>query len=250
MQKHWERALTLASERGSPAGRCELLAMLAMGCARFGADMNDEALLGVAEGWANEAIKLSNALPESDAPWLGQAESALGQIARARGNGDAAFEHGMASIHELRRTRQLYAFLHTEQRLLTARAVEGFEDPLITEFLLGARVDFMVATFQTADDSVRAKWLASPILAELGERSGLGEALRMEPSGATVDAELSERGVLVLRRVMSGETNKQIAAALEIDEDEAAKELSAVYEALGVTSRAQMSVAALKKGIA
>jgi class 3 adenylate cyclase/DNA-binding CsgD family transcriptional regulator len=250
MRRHWERALTLASERGSPAGRCEVLALLAMGCARFGADMNDESLLAAAEGWANEAIKLSNALPESDAPWLGQAEAALGQIARARGDADAAFEHGMASIHELRRTRQLYAFLHADQRMLTARAVEGFEDPLVTEFLLGVRIDFMLATFQTADDSIRAKWLASPTVAELGERSGLREALRMEASGATVEVDLSERELVILRRVMAGETNKQIAEALGIDEDEVAKELSAVYEALGVTSRAQMSVAALKKGIA
>ena len=250
MRKHWERALMLASERGSPAGRCELLALLAMGCARFGADLGDEALLAAAEGWANEAIKLSHALPESDAPWLGEAEAALGQIERVRGNNDSAFEHGMASVGELRRTRQLYAFLYPEWRLLTARAVEGFEDPLITEFLLGVRIDLMMATFQTADDAIRAKWLASPIIAELAERSGLAEAVRTEDSGATVDVELSERGVLILRRVMAGETNKQIAAALGVDETEIATELSAVYEALGVTSKAQMSVAALKKGIA
>jgi class 3 adenylate cyclase/tetratricopeptide (TPR) repeat protein/DNA-binding CsgD family transcriptional regulator len=250
MRRHWERALTLASERGSPAGRCEVLATLAMGCARFGADLDDGSLLAAAEVWANEAIKLSHALPESDAPWLGEAEAALGQVARARGDLDAAFEHGMASVDELHRTRQLFAFLYPEWRLLTARAVEGFEDPRVTEFLLGVRMDFMMATFQTADDSIRAKWLASPIVAELAGRSGLGEAVRQEDSGATVEAELSERGVLILRRVMAGETNKKIAAALELDESEVAKELSAVYEALGVSSRAQMSVAALRKGIA
>jgi DNA-binding CsgD family transcriptional regulator len=250
MRRHLERALTLASERGSPAGRCELLAMLAKGCARFGADLADEELQSAAEGWANEAIKLTHALPESDAPWLGEAEAALGQIARARGDEDAAYQHGMASIGELRRTRQLYAFLHPEWRLLTARAVEGFEDPLITEFLLGVRIDLMMAAFETADDSIRAKWLASPMIAELGRRSGLGEALRTEDSGATVEVGLSERGVIILRRVMAGETNKQIAAVLEIEETEVAKELAAVYEELGVSSKAQMSVAALKKGIA
>ncbi|MFY9586111.1 MAG: LuxR C-terminal-related transcriptional regulator, partial [Actinomycetota bacterium] len=245
-----ERALTLASERGSPAGRCELLAMLAMECARFGADLGDEELLAAAEGWADEAIKLSHALPESDAPWMGEAEAALGQIARARGDNDAAFHHGMASIGELRRTRQLYAFLNLEWRFLTARAVEGFDDPLITEFIMGARIDLMMAAYQTADDSIRAKWLASPIISELGRRSGLGEALRTEDSGATVEVGLPERGVAILRRVMAGETNKQIASAMDIEESEVAKELSAVYEELGVSSKAQMSVAALKKGIA
>jgi len=250
MRAHFERALTLASERGSPAGRCELLAMLATSCARFGADLGDADLLSAAEGWANEAVKLSHQLPESDAPWLGQAFAALGQIARARGDKDAAFEHGMASVNELRRVRQMFAFLYPEWRLLTARAVEGFEDPLITEFLMGVRIDYMMTTYQTADDSIRAKWLATPIIAELAERSGLGDAVRTEDTGATVEAPLSERGVDILRRVMSGETNKQIAAAMEIDETEVAKELAAVYAELGVSSRAQMSVAAMKKGIA
>ena len=250
MRTHWERALTLASERGSPAGRCELLAMLAAGCARFGADLGDDDLLSAAEGWANEAVKLSHQLPESDAPWLGQAFAALGQVARARGDKDAAFEYGMASVNELRRVRQMYAFLNPEWRLLTARAVEGFEDPLVTEFLMGVRIDYMMATYQTADDTIRAKWLATPIIAELAERSGLGEAVRTEDTGATVEATLSERGVDILRRVMSGENNKQIAAALEIEEADVANELAAVYGELGVSTRAQMSVAALKKGIA
>ncbi len=250
MRRHLERALTLASERGSPAGRCELLSLLATNAARFGADLGDEELLARAEEWATDAVKLAHALPESDAPWMGQAEAALAQVALARGDRDAAFEHGMASIGELRRTRQLYVFLFPEWRLLAARALEGIEDPMVAEFRTGARVDFQMATHEVADDGIRAKWLRTPIIRELGELVGLGEAVRIELSGASVPAGMSERGVEMLRRVMTGETNKDIAAALDLTEADVADELARVYDALGVTTKAQMSVAALRKGIA
>jgi DNA-binding CsgD family transcriptional regulator len=250
MRRHLERALALASERGSPAGRCELLTLLATNSARFGADMGDADLLTRAEEWATEALKLSRALPASDAPWEGQAEAALAQVALARGDRDGAIEHGMASIGELRRTRQLFAFLWPEWRLLAARALDGVDDPMVAEFRAGARRDYQMTTHETADDGVRAKWLRNPIVHELGELVGLSDAVRIERSGASVPAGLEERAVQVLRQVMAGRTNKEIAAALGIEEAGVAQELEGVYEALGVKTQAQMSVAALRQGIA
>jgi class 3 adenylate cyclase/DNA-binding CsgD family transcriptional regulator len=250
MRRHLERALVLASERGSPAGRCELLAMLAMKSARFGSDLADTELLARAEGWAAEAIKLAHALPESEAPWLGQSEAALGVVARARGDAEGAFTHGMASIAELRRTRGMFTFLYPEWRALAARALDGVEDPLVAEFRMAARIDLMMATHETADDTIRGKWLQTPAIHELGELVGIAEPVRTEESGATVPAGISERGLEILRRVMSGQTNKEIAAGIDLTEPDVAEELRLVYETLGVTTKAQMSVAALRKGIA
>jgi DNA-binding CsgD family transcriptional regulator len=250
MRRHLERALVLASERGSPAGRCELLAMLATKSARFGSDLADEELLKRAEEWATEAIKLALALPPSEAPWMGQAEAALAVVALARGDADGAFEHGMASIAELRRIRGLYAFLYPEWRALAARALAGVEDPKVAEFRMAARIDLMMATQETADDSIRGKWLRMPAIRELGELVGIAEPVRTEESGATVPAGVSERGLEILRRVMSGQTNKEIGTAMDLSEAEVSEELGLVYDALGVTTKAQMSVAALRKGIA
>jgi len=250
MRKHLERALMLASERGSPAGRCELLALLATGAARFGADGSDDELIARAEVWATEAIKLAHALPPSDAPWEGQAEAALAQVALARGDRDGAMEHGMASMMELRRTRQLFAFLNVEWRLLTARALDGIDDPLVAEFRTGARRDLQMTTHETADDTIRAKWLRMPIIRELGELVGISEPLRTEQSGATVPVGVSERGLEVLRRVMAGQTNKEIGAALELTEAAVAEELAGVYRELGVATQAQASIVALREGIA
>jgi DNA-binding CsgD family transcriptional regulator len=250
MRAHLERALTLASDHGSPAGRCELLALLAAGSARLGADAADQDLLARAEEWATETIRMARALPSSDAPWLGIGEAALAQVAVARGDADAAVEHGLASIAELRRTRQMFTFLHPEWRLLSARSLAGLEDPLVAEFHAHAIRDIQMALHETVDDAVRGKWLRSPVIRELVERLGLGQAVRVEQSGAVVPAGLSERQVIVLGQVMAGQTNAEIAASLGMSESEAAAELDEVYEALGVRTRAQASVAALREGIA
>lgn len=250
MQVHLERALTLASEHGSPAGRCELLALLAAGCARHGADANDDGLLARAEEWAKETIRMAEALPPSDSPWLGEGEAALAQVELARGNKDAAVEHAMRSIAELRRTRQLFTFLYPEWRLLCARAFEGIDDPMVAEFRAHAIRDIHMAAHETADDVTRGKWLRAPVLRELAERVGAGEAVRVERSGAVVPAGLSERGLVLLRGVMSGQTNKELAAALEISEDDVADELKRAYDALGVATRVQASHAAMREGIA
>ena len=250
MARHFERALSLASEHGSPAGRCELLALLATGAARHGADLGDEALLARAEEWAGETIRMAGALPPSDAPWLGQGEAALAQIALARGDRDAAVEHGLASIAELRRTRQMFTFLYPEWRLLAARALDGLDHPLVAEFRAHALLDIHMAAHETADDVTRAKWLRAPVMRELADRVGASEAVRVERSGAVVPAGVSEQGLEILRRVMSGQTNKELAAALGISDQEVSGELDRVYESLGVATRVQASVAALREGLA
>jgi DNA-binding NarL/FixJ family response regulator len=181
---------------------------------------------------------------------MGQAEAALAVVALARGDADGAFEHGMASIAELHRIRGLFALLYPEWRALAARALAGVEDPKVAEFRMAARIDLMMATQETADDAIRGKWLRMPAIRELGELVGIAEPVRTEESGATVPAGVSERGLEILRRVMSGQTNKEIGAAIELSEAEVSEELGLVYEALGVTTKAQMSVAALRKGIA
>jgi ATP/maltotriose-dependent transcriptional regulator MalT len=250
MLTHLERALALASDHGSPAGRCELLAQLALGAARHGADAADEKLLARAEEWGQETIRMASALPPSDAPWLGEGEAALAQVELARGNTEAAVEHGMRSIAELRRTRQLFTFLYPEWRLLCARSLEGVDEPMVAEFRAHAIRDIHMAAHETADDVTRGKWLRAPVMGELARRVGAAEAVRVERSGAVVPAGLSERGLEILRGVMSGKSNKELAATLGLSESDVAEELKLAYDALGVATRTQASYAAMKEGIA
>jgi class 3 adenylate cyclase/DNA-binding CsgD family transcriptional regulator/tetratricopeptide (TPR) repeat protein len=249
MRRHLERALTIATDRGSPAGRCELLALLATESARLGAGLGDEDLLTRARAWAEDAGRLARGLPKSDAPWEAQAEAALAQVALARGDADAAIEHGLASIAELRRIRQFFAFLFPETRLLAARALDGFEDPRVAEFLALSRRDFVIVAYETRDDDIRARWLRSPVIRELMERVGGADAVHMESSGAVTPAGLTETQVEMLKRVMSGQTDREIAAAMTQTEEAVAEELGRIFAALGAASRGQASAAALAGGI-
>ena len=249
MQRHLERALSLANERGSPAGRTEVLASLAIHGARLGADQNDPDLLARAEGWAQETLRMAKALPTSDAWFEAEGHAALAQIALARGDAETALDHALASIAEFRRIRQFFAFLHTDARLLVARATRDVEDPHVAEFRMQMRGDVIVALFQTSDDSIRARWLSTPLMSELMTLVGGDEAVRMLPSGAAVPAGLSLDEVEMLRRVMAGQTNKEIAQAEDRDEQDVAKEVARIFEAIGATTRGEAATAALREGI-
>jgi DNA-binding CsgD family transcriptional regulator len=249
MVRHLERALAMATERGSPAGRCEVLSILATEAARLGADQGDEDLLSRAEGWANETLRMAKALPPSDAPFEGQGHAALAQIATARGNADATLDHAFAAIAEFRRIRQFFAFLYLEPRLLIARATRDVEDPRVAEFRMQARGDVQLAVWQMHDDALRGRWLQTPWMSELMGLIGGNEAVRMMPSGAAVPAGLDLDQVELLRRVMAGQSNREIAAATGGDEQEIAAEIGRIFEALGATSRSQATSAALREGI-
>jgi DNA-binding CsgD family transcriptional regulator len=249
MRHHLERALALATERGSPAGRAEVLALLATEAARLGADQNDDDLLGHAAAWGEEAIRMGRALPASDAWFEAYGLAALAQVALARGDRDAALEHALGAIAEMRRTRQLFTFLFPELRLLIARATAGVEDPRVAEFVMQARGDIILATFESNDDEFRARWMRTKIMSELAALVGADEAVRTLPSGASVPAELSEEEIDVLRRIMSGQSNREIGRALEHDEAEVTALIDRVFTALGATTRSQASVAALRKGL-
>ena len=247
--RHLERALTLATERGSPGGRAEVLSYLAVEAARLGADAQDEDLLSRAETWAEETIRMAKALPRSDAPFEAFGYGALAQIAHARGDRDGAYEHAKAAAEEWKRTRQFFAFLYPEARLLVARAFAGVEDPLAAEFKMQFRGDILVALWQTSDDSVRARWLSSPIMKEAMDLIGGAEALTMLESGAAVPAALSDEETEILRRVMAGQTNREIATASGHDEQETAKVIARIFETIGASNPKEAAREALRQGI-
>lgn len=61
---------------------------------------------------------------------------------------------------------------------------------------------------------------------------------------------LTEREAEVLRLVVDGRTNREIAAALYLSEKTVARHLSNIFSKLGVTSRAAATAFALRAGIA
>ena len=81
----------------------------------------------------------------------------------------------------------------------------------------------------------------------------LGKAKKVETQrnwrAVTVELGLTERQAGVMRLVLKGHANRQIAEALGIAEATVKQHVHAVYAALGVSTRAEAIVAAARRGI-
>lgn len=83
-------------------------------------------------------------------------------------------------------------------------------------------------------------WVSRPIAAQIA-------AWTQQKPGQT---ELTDREMQVLRLVVEGKTNQEIGLALEISEKTVEKHLESVFTKLGVSSRVEAAVYAVREGLA
>ncbi len=84
-------------------------------------------------------------------------------------------------------------------------------------------------------------WVSRQIAAQMATWSQEGS-----PQGTT----LTEREAQVLRLVVEGKTNQEIGLTLEISEKTVEKHLDSIFTKLGVSSRVEAAVRAVKDGLA
>jgi DNA-binding NarL/FixJ family response regulator len=70
-----------------------------------------------------------------------------------------------------------------------------------------------------------------------------------KPAERTASPELTERELDVLRRIVAGRSNKEIAADLDITEGRVKTHVNHVLDKLGVHDRTQAVTTAIKRGI-
>src|SRR5262249_31542291 len=160
-----ERAVHLASEQGRPAARCEALATLARSAAGSGAARGDAELLALAERAANEARELVGVLP-GHPPWGAEADSALAQVALARGDDDAAAEAARSVFATLRAAHFEDLFLHVvlpAARVLLAAGAPDEREQIQSQLTMVAA---LIAQ-RIADEDVRVQWFRGPLGREL-----------------------------------------------------------------------------------
>lgn len=248
MRTHLERALEL-SQGCSPGGRCDLLATLALQAARLGTDAGRDDLVSLAEARAAEGLELARALPPSDAPFTAQVLAAQGQISLVRGDAEGARRTGLAAAEELLRTRTYFPFAYPELWLVIARALHGSEEPTARRFQRVVAMDLLEIARQIRDDGIRARWLGTRVIRELVERVGADTDSLADEEGVTT--ELSLREVTLLKGVMSGETNRELAQSLGATDDRAfEQELQALFKKVGAHGHRQAAAAAVRGGIA
>jgi DNA-binding CsgD family transcriptional regulator len=249
MRTHLERALAVATERGSPAGRCELLALLAVESAYHGSALRDTDLLAQAEADARESLRLAAILP-GDLPWEARAHGALGEVALVRGDSEAAVQAANAAMDALKRTGNFYPLVLPDVLLAVARCLAGVEDERAQLFRTETRLILQRVAEATRDDDIRARWFRAPIQAELTTLVGAAPIVGPDQARRELPGGMTERQAEILRRVTSGQTNREIAEQLEMPEQSVAEDLERIFVTLGVSTKGQATAVAVMEGVA
>jgi DNA-binding NarL/FixJ family response regulator len=247
MRAHLDRAVHLAAEQGRPPARCEALALLALEAARIGAERKDEDLLDAAEKAATECKGLVELLA-GHPPWGAQSDAALARVALARGQSERAVEAARSAFAALESS--LHEDAHLEVLLPVAEAMiaAGTEEEAAATRSF-AQVQLAMAAQRTADEEIRARWLRGPVGSELVRLAGTLEGMTMRPGESAAGAAMDESDVELLRRLVEGLTNREIAARLGLEEEFVTRRLGEIFARMGASSRAQAKAFALMEQV-
>lgn len=251
MREHLEKAVAMATEGGRASARCEALARLAVEAARLVAagargGEPDQALVELVERSAAQVKELLPLLP-GHAPWGAQADAALSGIAFARGDGIAAVEAGGAALQALQ--AGLHQDVSLEIVIPAARAVLAAGPPEMQGLVRGHLQQTLARIAQgTADEKVRVAWLTGPVGRELIDLAGPIEAPAAAAPGTATPGQpsLDETERRLLQLLTEGRTNAEIAADLDLVEDDVVKRLARLFARLGTSTRAEATSLAFR----
>lgn len=251
LRDHLRQAARIASGSGSPAGRCEVLALLAVKAALLGSELEDEALLEEAEAAAEEALRTADGLPGS-AVWRAKALAGRAQVALHRGDADEAAALARSALAAEDEGRHLFKLLNLDVWLVVARALENLEDPQAVGFRIERAMMTSLGLMSMAEESVRERFRRSRRVAELIERVGglpdLTAMFGLEMPSA--DQVLSAREHDVLRRLVAGQSMEEMADALSSSIEDVETALAALFEKMGVRGAGGIAERAVREGIA
>ncbi|HEX9122659.1 MAG TPA: AAA family ATPase [Actinomycetota bacterium] len=244
MRRHLERALELATEQGSPAARCEILARLALEAAKLGAERGEDGLLALAESSAAKAKELIHLLP-GHPPWGAQADAALARVWLARGANEQAVEAAGSAFGALESAMHEDLNLDIMAPAAEAMLAAGGED---ARRVVGSQLRIVLALIaqRTLDGEVRARWFRGPVGGRLSRM--LGDA-PPPPGGEAPSPTIDEGKMELLRLVMEGHTNAEIATALGVQEPDVTRRLGELFAAIGASSRAEATAFAFREQV-
>ncbi len=245
MRRHLERAATLAAERGQPAARCETLAQLALATARLGAERGDDELLAVAERSAREASELARALP-GHPPWGAQADAALARVALARGKPEDAQAFAVSAMSALRSAMHEDLYLDVVAPVASVlQSTDAPEWPAVREYL---QLSLAMIAQRTLDEGVRVRWFRGPIGQEMTALAGpLDTMPAPEPEGDGTGQ--NGEDAALLRSLIQGRTNEEIAQEMGIDEPAVVRRLGELFARIGASSRAEATAFAFRERV-
>jgi tetratricopeptide (TPR) repeat protein/DNA-binding CsgD family transcriptional regulator len=245
MLQHLQRAVELAAERGHPAARCEALAQLALSAAHLGAQRDDPALLDVAERSAREAAALAPDLA-GHAPWGAKADAALAQVALARGEREEAIAHARSALEAVMAAK--HEDLHLDVLTPVAKVLQAAEAPEWEGLRDHLQRSLAMIAQRTLDEDVRVRWFRGPVGREVSTLVGPLEAA-IVGDGDGDGAHLEEADAAMLRSLIQGRTNAEIAEELGLDETAVARTLGELFARIGTSSRAEATAFAFRERV-
>jgi DNA-binding CsgD family transcriptional regulator len=241
MRQHLERAVKMAGETGHSAARCEALARLALQASRLGASGEDDELLDLAEHAATQATELAGTLPGHPS-WGAQADAALARVALARGQTEVAAEYARSALTALQ------SAMHEDQDLDVTEAVanalvaaDAPEWEVVRPYL---QMTLAMIAQRTVDEDVRVRWFRGPVGRALTELAG-----PIEQVATDRDSEPEQEDADLLKSLIHGKTNQEIAEELGIDEQAVTRRLGGLYVRIGASSRAEATAFAFRERV-
>jgi tetratricopeptide (TPR) repeat protein/DNA-binding CsgD family transcriptional regulator len=244
MRRHLERAVELASERGQAAARCEALAQLALACGRVGVQRGDQELVDMAERAAHEVAELMPGLP-GHPPWGAAADASLGLIALSRDQPERAEAAALAAMGALEEAKHEDPYLEILQPIAAVlRSTDSEAWPMAREFL---QMFLALIGQRTLDEEMRVKWFRGPVGRPLIEVVGPIEVSSTPRSDGGVP--FAEEDATLLRSLVLGRTNEEIAEELGLDEQAVSRRLGELFATIGASSRAEATAFAFRQRV-
>lgn len=245
MREQLEHAAELATTQGRASARAEALSFFAIEAACLGEAAKDEALLSVSERAAQEAKAVVATLP-GHVLWGAQADAALARVAMGRGDLAAAAEAGRRALATLDSARRedlnLLIVAHAAAGVIaggTPDEADRARDRL--QLLLGLLVQ------RISDEDVRARWFSGPFGREFVDLAGM--PVLPAPLDVSEEADLDARQRELLRLLVEGRSNREIADELQTTEEAVGTRLATLFARIGVDSRADAMSAALLRNL-
>jgi DNA-binding CsgD family transcriptional regulator len=242
---HLDRAVELATAQRRAAARCEALAHYAQVTASLGERTGEAELLHTAERRAADAKAIMPSLPGHPL-WGARADAALVRVRLVRGDTAGAAAAARSALEALEAAD--VEDLDLDIRIPAARGMmAGGAAPERQRVRQLTELGLMLVAQRILDEQVRVRWFLGPTGRELTELVGSidREPLPEDVPGRALSAEDAE----LLRLIVEGRTNREIAVGLGLTEEEVARVLAGFYGRIGSRSQAGATAFVLRERV-
>ena len=151
-----------------------------------------------------------------------------------------------ASVRALQEARQ--EDLHLDVLTPVAKVLRATEAPEWAQTAEWIQLSLAMVAQRTIAEDVRVKWFRGPVGRELSEMAG-PLSWTPEADGNGSGAELDEADAELLRCLIQGRTNAEIAEDLGLDENAVARRLGDLFARIGTSSRAEATAFAFRERV-